>query len=362
MLVPQHLSGAELDACPRCRGLFIEQHENSQILGPHGHVEEWAASGWAQPAGTSRLRCPLGHGALRAWRVGIADGSFVEVDACTTCRGLWLDAFEASRLRVARAGDAPAAPALGASVPGSVLNVPPPGEERTGAGWYLFQLLTSLPLEVYNPRRRAAAVCSAIVAACVGAFVWELVAIGAGDEEVLRRFGAVRDDLVNGIHLHAVLTHMFLHGGWAHLLGNLYMLWTFGDNVEDRVGRVRFLGLYLFFGVAGLALQMGLTEDGALPLVGASGAIAGLMGAYLGLFPRAQLFQVFFFVRWKIPVWFYLGGWAALNVLIGVAELNHLIPEARVAWWAHVGGFTAGLAWAILSGRRRFGDGAELRR
>jgi membrane associated rhomboid family serine protease len=137
----------------------------------------------------------------------------------------------------------------------------------------------------------------------------------------------------------------------------MWMLWTFGDNIEDRVGRARFFALYLVSGLAALVLQTLLTSDLTMPLVGASGAIAGLMGAYLGMFPRAKLYQVVFFIRWTVPAWFYVGGWALLNVLIGWAELNHVVPDGGVAWWAHVGGFVVGLSWALLRGRSRYGDG-----
>ena len=102
--------------------------------------------------------------------------------------------------------------------------------------------------------------------------------------------------------------------------------------------------------VLGLA-QLALSGNATAPLVGASGAIAGLMGAYVGLFPRAHLYQVMLFIRWRVPVWFYLGAWVAMNALIGAAELQHAVPEAGVAWWAHVGGFAAGLVWALTAGR-----------
>jgi membrane associated rhomboid family serine protease len=155
------------------------------------------------------------------------------------------------------------------------------------------------------------------------------------------------------------VTYMFLHGGLAHLAGNAWFLWTFGDNVEDRVGPGRFLSLYIASGVGGGVAHALLTTTPEVPLVGASGAIAGLLGAYLALFPRAQLYQVFFFFRFKLPVWFYVGGWAALNLLVGLLTLDPRVKDEGVAWWCHVGGFVVGLLWGLLPGRR-FRDGAEL--
>jgi membrane associated rhomboid family serine protease/Zn-finger nucleic acid-binding protein len=361
-LVPQPINGSEIDFCPRCHGAFIEPGEGGALLGAFGDVSSWAQLGVARPVGDSPLRCPTGHGKMNAWRVNAPDGTDVEVDTCATCRGLWLDNSEAQRLKKAGAHVATtAAISIPRFEPGMRLNEPPPGQEKTGVGWYLFQLFTAMPIEVYNPKRKAAVVCLSLIAACFVVFGIEIVAIGAGDEKFLYRFGAVTSDLLRGRNLHAAVTHMFLHGGIMHILGNMWFLWTFGDNVEDRVGRVRFTILYLVFGFAALILQMILGGDPNVPLVGASGAISGLMGAYLGLFPRARVYQVIFFIRWKMPAWLYLGGWAALNALVGAVELGNHAKGAGVAWWAHVGGFVAGLAWALILGRK-FRDGAELHR
>lgn len=353
------MGAVEVDACPRCRGAFVEPRAGVQLCGPWGDVATWEQSGAARSLGRGRLRCPADGEPLQVWRVELPGGSRLEVDTCPRCHGLWLDATEGMRLQRAAASLGPATTRLssGDGYGEGSLNRPPPGEEKTGVGWYLFQLFSSMPLEVHNPKRRAAAVCLTLVAACIGAFVVELVAIGAGDQTFLSRYGVVGNDLLRGEHLPSIVTHLFLHGGVAHLAGNMWMLWTFGDNIEDRVGRFRFLSLYLVSGLAALALQLLMTSDLSIPLVGASGAIAGLMGAYLGLFPNAQLYQVILFIRWKVPTWLYIGLWAGFNALIGWAELNHVVPETHVAWWAHIGGFLVGLLWAVLLGRRRFGDG-----
>lgn len=358
-LVAQPVGGAEIDFCPRCRGAFLELGEHGALLGRFADFRQWALTGAARLAGESRVRCPLGHGPMQAWRVNVADGGTVEVDTCATCRGLWLDAHEAVHLK--RAGGPPPAPVMPRFGPDLTLNEPPPGQEKTGVGWYLFQLFTAMPVEVHNPRRGPAVVCLALVVTCLVVFGLELSLIAAQGPEALRRYAAVPAELLAGRNLHGVVTYMFLHGGVAHLLGNAWFLWTFGDNVEDRVGRARFLALYLAFGLAAIALEVGLTRDPTATIVGASGAIAGLMGAYLGLFPRAHLYQVFLFIRWRLPVWLYLGGWLALNAALGIASRNAAIAATSVAWWAHVGGFVAGLTWALVFGRR-FRDGAELAR
>ena len=148
----------------------------------------------------------------------------------------------------------------------------------------------------------------------------------------------------------SVLTAMFLHGGWLHLLGNMLFLFVFGNNVEDRLGRLRFLGFYLLCGYAatyGFALFQGSSSQ---PLVGASGAIAGVLGAYLVLFPRARVLSLltfFFFLPVRLPAWLVLGGWFLLQYLYFRGA--GLAAGSGVAYGAHVVGFVVGaaLVWGM---------------
>jgi membrane associated rhomboid family serine protease len=170
-------------------------------------------------------------------------------------------------------------------------------------------------------------------------FLWQ---ISGGVESLSRTtydYGMVPSRLFQGDYA-SLLTSMFLHGGWAHLLGNMYFLWVFGDNVEDKLGRARFLFLYLLAGVAAAAAHAYFEADKSLPVVGASGAISGVMAAYAVLFPRTRLISLIFFfrVRWRTPV--YLLGWLGLQVL-GV-----YLHKAGIAWWAHIGGFIVGALMA----------------
>ena len=142
------------------------------------------------------------------------------------------------------------------------------------------------------------------------------------------------------------LTSMFLHGGWGHLLGNALFLWVFGDNVEDLTGPRRFLSFYILCGLAAAALHVALQPGSPIPTVGASGAISGVMGGYLVLFPRHRV-RMFFppFFLFHFPAWLVLLWWFALQVLAGLPQLNmlHADPSGGVAVWAHVGGFVAGV-------------------
>ncbi len=154
------------------------------------------------------------------------------------------------------------------------------------------------------------------------------------------------------------LTHMFLHAGWLHFLGNVWTLWIFGDNVEDRMGTVRFLIFYMVCGVvAGLA-QMFASADSPIPSIGASGAIAGVMGAYFVLYPRAKvitLVPLFFYpLFFELPAVVYLGLWFWLQLFSGTLSLTQAGQVGGIAFLAHVGGFVAGvvLQRLFLSARR----------
>jgi membrane associated rhomboid family serine protease len=142
------------------------------------------------------------------------------------------------------------------------------------------------------------------------------------------------------------LTSMFLHGSWGHILGNSLYLWIFGNNVEDSTGRVRFLVFYLICGLAAVAAHVALEPTSPVPTVGASGAISGIMGAYLVLYPHARI-RMFFppFFLFHVPAWLMLVFWFGTQVLTGLPQLSPMRPEVSggVAVWAHVGGFVAGV-------------------
>jgi membrane associated rhomboid family serine protease len=150
-----------------------------------------------------------------------------------------------------------------------------------------------------------------------------------------------------------VLTSMFLHGSWLHLIFNMLALWIFGDNVEDYLGHFRYLVFYLLSGLAAAALHTFFNFSSTVPSVGASGAIAGVMGAYFVLYPRAKVLTLvpFFFVFFVwLPAWIVLGFWFVAQFLSGAATsiANHIGGSTGIAFWAHVGGFLAGMALVKL--------------
>jgi len=153
---------------------------------------------------------------------------------------------------------------------------------------------------------------------------------------------------------------MFLHGGWLHLIMNMWTLWLFGPTIEDRLGRGSYLAFYLACGVAAAVAHVVFNPSSTVPALGASGAIAGVLGCYLRLFPWARvivlvpvLFLPLFF---EVPAFLFIGLWFLIQVLQGTAELLTASTGAGVAWWAHVGGFVAGLALGplLLRSERRY--------
>jgi membrane associated rhomboid family serine protease len=156
----------------------------------------------------------------------------------------------------------------------------------------------------------------------------------------------------------AFFSSMFLHGGWIHLLGNMWILWIFGDNVEDRLGRFRYLALYLASGIAAALLHIFTNPASVVPTIGASGAIAGIMGAYFRFFPFARvetLIPPFFFgPTFVLPAVLFLGWWFLLQFFNGALSLGARANSfSGVAWWAHVGGFLFGFIVCLLARRNR---------
>ena len=223
-----------------------------------------------------------------------------------------------------------------------------------------------IPLRDSVATRSWPVVTYTLIALNVWIFLYEVM-LGPQLEEFIRTWGFVpaRFFLMgeiapeDGISRYVpMFTSMFLHGGWMHLLGNMVYLWIFGDNVEDRLGHVRYLGFYLLAGIGAALAHAYLNPGSELPTVGASGAISGVLGGYLLLFPAARvltLIPIFFFVQVvEIPALLYLGLWFVMQLVSGGLAAA-LAPEAGgVAWWAHVGGFVVGMALVTVLRRRDF--------
>jgi membrane associated rhomboid family serine protease len=201
-----------------------------------------------------------------------------------------------------------------------------------------------------SERRRFAVVTVTLIVINVLVFLWQQ-SQGAGFERVVQAFGTVPFEITRGqdigppgpepIYL-TLLTSMFMHANWMHLGGNMLFLWVFGDNLEDRMGTAKYLVFYLLCGLVASAAQIALNPDGRIPGIGASGAIAGVMGGYLLLYPQARIRTIGRFGVVYVPAWMMLGFWILTQVLAGASQWGGK-EMGGVAYGAHIGGFVAGL-------------------
>ena len=355
----------QIDACPVCNGAWFDAGELDLLAGETANIEQ-ALDTAERP---TRRACPRGCGIMRERDLpGIIR---TPVDHCPKCGGIWLDGHERHKLAksTTREGQEDRKTQL----------------KRRGAIWAV-QLLVQLPVEVENPVNKTPwVVISLLLTMCLGFGLEQLGIIefidncspapgshglpsGAmfadlADSATIRDLclapvgGALRDqwrhmgfEAVTMGSYYTLATHWFLHGGWLHLLGNCYFLYIFGDNVETLFGRVRFALFFLIAAIVGGLAEVWLGHNTLMPIVGASGGIAGVMAAYLWCFPRNKLFQMILFIQLKLPVWVYLVFWVGLQAVMGLFS-----NQVGVAWFAHLFGFIAGAAMTplILSRRRR---------
>jgi membrane associated rhomboid family serine protease len=218
-----------------------------------------------------------------------------------------------------------------------------------------------IPLKDDNPTRTFPFVTIAVILANVGVFVRVLMLPGPAQQSLVLRLALIPSELTHappgrydliGYNLLTILTSMFVHGGWIHLLGNMLYLWIFGNNIEDVVGHARFALFYLLCGLTGALAQIAIDPSSTVPMIGASGAIAGVLGAYLVTFPAARIHTLVFFVIFarvaEVPALIVLGFW----LLIQLVNASRVGPGG-VAWFAHLGGFLAGLLLIALLRKRR---------
>jgi membrane associated rhomboid family serine protease len=218
-----------------------------------------------------------------------------------------------------------------------------------------------IPLHDDNPSSSPPIVTVTFIVACVLVFLWQTTLPPQASQAAVFSFGVVPATLLGGAGLPAeiyrvppwftVLTSMFLHGGWLHLIGNMLYLWIFGNNIEDAMGHARFIAFYAICGIAAALTQALPDPHSTIPMIGASGAISGVLGAYLLLYPHARvlvLIPLGFFTRLiRLPAVLVLGFWFVLQLVSSMASASE-----GVAFRAHVGGFVAGVALIALFKRR----------
>ncbi len=215
------------------------------------------------------------------------------------------------------------------------------------------------PIRDHNPSERTPIVTWALILANVVIFLSYYPALSASEAQLMGFYGEwalIPRDVLAGADGHTLVTSMFLHGGWMHLIGNMLFLWIFGDNLEDLLGHLGFLLFYIASGLAAAAGQIMADPSSGIPMVGASGAIAGVMGGYLLLFPKAHIdvliIIIIIFKVFTVPAWLMLGLWFGLQLVNGLAMD---VAGGGVAYWAHAGGFVAGVILILPAWLKRGG-------
>jgi len=205
-----------------------------------------------------------------------------------------------------------------------------------------------IPIKDDNPRLRPPIFTVGLIALNIVAFYFE---IQFGLDTVVYQYGAIPSHIVKLQSLETLLTSMFLHGGFLHLGGNMLYLWIFGDNIEGYLGHSRFLMFYLLCGLVAVFTHIFLSGISEIPMVGASGAVSGLLGAYLVKYPKARVLVVipivWFLTIRKIPAYIVLGFWFVMQLFYALSSLG-ISQGGGVAFWAHIGGFAAGIVLIYL--------------
>jgi len=212
-----------------------------------------------------------------------------------------------------------------------------------------------IPIRDRNPSGTFPYVTIGIIIINVLIFLYEL-SLGSGLDEFIMKFGVVplkvsyysqASDLTFINTFFPFISSMFLHGGFIHLIGNMWFLWIFGDNIEDKLGHFKFIAFYFLCGIIASSVHVFFNSQSNVPCVGASGAIAGVLGAYMVTFPRARVVTIvplFVFIQvMELPAIVVLGFWFVIQFFNGAASITASASGAGVAWWAHIGGFAAGV-------------------
>jgi membrane associated rhomboid family serine protease len=211
-----------------------------------------------------------------------------------------------------------------------------------------------IPISDDNRGRRSTPYVSwSIIVVNLLIYLYQFVLPEMDNVAFIYRWGAIPAEVSDGHRVFTLVTCIFLHGSWLHVGSNMLFLWVFGDNIEDVMGHFKYLGFYLITGVAASAAQIWLDTGSQIPLVGASGAISGVLAAYIVLFPRGRIvslvFLGVFITTLLLPAWIMIGYWIALQVLQGFLSLGvRTAQTGGVAYFAHIGGFIAGLALVWL--------------
>ena len=343
------IEGVAVDLCPACRGIWFDRGELEAATGatlplrPDQEVLHRATR--------TRYVCPRCKVSL--YERPFLSGSGIKIDECPGCAGIWLDRGEFSAIKYLLKSKGRELRREGCTRKEARQEV---GHYVDGdsAGLAIFQYLTGLPVEADVPQTVFSPAVTTLIG--INVIVLLLTILSGNFEGWVKVLGAIPAQISSFSRLHTLFTSMFMHGGLLHLFGNMYFLWVTGDNLEERFGPIRFLGFYLLAGLVADFAQVMSNPSSQIPTVGASGAISGMMGAYMVLFPKNR-----FLMRWLVyfrpvqfewPAYAYFLFWMALQVLYASLGVG------GVGWFAHSGGFACGVAVALavrLGGARQVG-------
>lgn len=324
------LDSITVDHCSRGCGTFLDRGEIGGAVHPILDESVWANEALISKREESKLLSPVDQETMVS--IHLDAKPTLVIERCRSTGGLWLDDGECSKLYdfVLKQGQAKDH-ALGDA------------REQRGAMSYLFQLFSSMPLEVWNPTKGRPIVMWTTLLVIAGVFIAQMFGESGDAAEVawVEMLALYPDAFTSG-RPWQFLTYGLLHGGTAHLVGNAFMLYLYGDNVEDVMGSRLFLQILIYSTIAGGVVEVLMEPE--LPIVGLSGGISGVLGAYFFLFPHVKIRFVFLFIVWRFPAWVTVGFWVLMQ-FVGIAA-----GEQGIAYWCHLGGLAAGLGLALYHG------------
>lgn len=325
LLEPFEFEGRRLDICPNCQGLWCELTDWD--LDRLGQRPEPAKSDLQNLGSAFVIQAQTADLTAEVWNcpgcksplllISVTEVENLRLDLCESCKGVWFDRGEWQDLsalhewQLQRAGI----------------------ERETNWGEWFLQLILRLPTEFNLKPRITPWVTITILVMCVFAQIF------LPEDTILELATHGRESLQVG-QLYTLLTYAFMHAGWMHLLGNMYLLYILGDNVEDVLGHFWFLMFYLACAIAAGVTQAVMEPDPGVPMVGASGAIAGVIAAYLILFRRARLTFMVLLWQFKPPAYVWIGIWILIQIAGAKFDAE---GSLGIAWYTHIGGFAAGL-------------------
>lgn len=348
-----------IDKCPQCHGIWPKSGDLLysvvalvEYQAPKAPLPVLFKSRMVVPANAvddTFRQCPRCNQVLTKINYGYDSNVFI--DKCPACQGIWLDESElrdiAQHLKVD-----PRVTEIGKEILKSnqtskdIQSLAEIADTLNGKAMALaFMPKTVLPLGDKLNTTRFPVINISIIGITILTFIYQ-ISRGPDVVTLVKQFGTIPIHIMQGIAFYTLLTSIFLHGGLLHLLGNMFFLWIFGDNVEDRIGRLGYLTFYISCGVVANLIESYIYPTLMIPAIGASGAISEIMGAYLVFYPYAKIKTYFWGRIINIPAILWLGAWLLLQVIYGL--LYYAIGGSNIGWFAHIGGFIFGGIVAYL--------------